>query len=30
MEWFGTVCSIVGAGTISYMVMELVERIGRR
>lgn len=30
MEWFGTVCAVVGAGTISYMVMALVERLERR
>lgn len=29
MEWFGTVCAVVGAGTISYMVMALVERLGK-
>lgn len=29
MEWIGTVCAVIGAGTISYMVMALVERLGK-
>lgn len=27
MEWFGTVCAIIGAGTISYAFMALIDMI---
>lgn len=27
MEWLGTVCTIVGAGTISYAIIALIDMI---
>ena len=29
MEWFGTLCAVIGAGAISHLFMALVDKLDR-